>query len=95
MNYCQHHYGTRMTVNIEYHYLSIVDDEGHVKFSNTKLQNNGDVKTILLIYSYYSTNGLIELDAALVRFVHTFYSSLNRLKTFDEITTFMFKPMKK
>lgn len=44
-----------MMVNIEYCCLSIVNDDGHVKFSNMQLQNNGDVKAILLMLNI-STN---------------------------------------
>ncbi|MCI94974.1 hypothetical protein A2U01_0116272, partial [Trifolium medium] len=41
--------------------------DGTVLFTNMKLHNDDDVRTMFSIFSQYMTKGPIELDAKLVR----------------------------
>ncbi|MCI22866.1 hypothetical protein A2U01_0044044 [Trifolium medium] len=80
----------RMT-DVEYRRSSVCSD-GTVLFTNIKLQNDGDVRTMFSIFSEYMTKGPIELNAKLLRFVEAISSNLIHLRTFDEITTCMVAP---
>jgi hypothetical protein len=61
-------------------------------FTNVKLRNNGDVRTMFSVFSRYRTNVPIELDASLVRYVEDIMSNLIRSRTYDEIATLMVRP---
>ncbi|MCH88959.1 hypothetical protein A2U01_0009852, partial [Trifolium medium] len=66
--------------------------DGTVLFTNMKLQNDNDVRTMFSIFSQYMTKGPIELDATLVRSVEAICSNLIPFRTFVEITTSMVEP---
>jgi hypothetical protein len=76
---------------VEYLRSSVCSD-GNVLFTNMKLQNDGDVRTMFSIFSQYSTKGLIELYTTLMRSFQDICSSLNRSRTLDEIVACMIKP---
>ncbi|KAK2361307.1 hypothetical protein QL285_086471 [Trifolium repens] len=84
------HNASRVT-GVEYLRSSVCSD-GNVLFTNMKLQNDGDVRTMFSIFSQYSTKGLIELYTTLMRSFQDICSSLNRSRTLDEIVACMIKP---
>jgi hypothetical protein len=54
-----HFQDQRRVTEVEYRRPSVCSDET-VLFTNMKLQNNDDVRTMFSIFSWYMTNGLIE-----------------------------------
>jgi hypothetical protein len=60
---------------VEYRRPSVCSN-GTVLYTNIKLQNDGDVRTMFSIFSQYMMNGPIELDAKLVRSVKIVCSNL-------------------
>jgi hypothetical protein len=76
---------------MEYRRLSVCSD-GSIQYTNMRLTNDGDVRTMFSIFSQYMTKGPIELDAKIVRSVEDICSNLIRLRTFDEIAACMVEP---
>jgi hypothetical protein len=72
----------RKVTYIEYLYLSVWSDE-NVLFTNKKLQNEGDMRTMFSIFSYCSMKGPIELDAELVKSIPHICLSLIVPKNFE------------
>jgi hypothetical protein len=77
--------------DVEYRRLSVCSNE-NVSFTNMKLQNDSDVRTISSIFSQYIMEGPIELDATLMRLVQDICSSSILPRTIDKITTCMVEP---
>jgi len=73
-----------MVDNIEYCHLSI-DSDRRVWFILVKLQKFNDATTMFFIFSQYNSEGSIELDTFLMRYVHFIQKSLNRYMTYEEI----------
>ncbi|PNX88078.1 hypothetical protein L195_g044178 [Trifolium pratense] len=69
-----------MATDVEHRRTSVCSDET-VPFTNMKLQNDTDVRTMISIFSHYMTKRPIKLET----------KQLDPLKllTFDEITTCM------
>jgi hypothetical protein len=67
------------------HCRLLIGSDRRIRFTNMKLQNEDNVRTMCSILSQYITNGLIKLDATLNRYVQDICSILIRLGTFDEI----------
>ena len=57
-----------------------------------KLLNDDDVRTMLSIFSQYSTRGPIELDGSSVRSVEEIRKGLIRPKNYEEIRAFLDAP---
>ncbi|MCH88009.1 hypothetical protein A2U01_0008890, partial [Trifolium medium] len=76
---------------VEYRRSPVCSD-GHVLFTNMKLQNDNDVKIMFSIFSQYNMKGLIELDTTSVIFVQDICSSLIHPRTFDEIVACIVEP---
>ncbi|MCI39203.1 hypothetical protein A2U01_0060434, partial [Trifolium medium] len=85
LNSLLHFRDQRRVTEIEYRRPSVCAN-GTVVYTNIKLQNDGDVRTMFL------TSIMIRLDAKLVRFVEAIMSNMIRLRTFDEIAACMVKP---
>ncbi|KAK2377457.1 hypothetical protein QL285_078130 [Trifolium repens] len=71
----------RRVTDVEYYCPSGTTSEGTLLFTNVKLRNNGDVRTMFSVFSRYRTNVPIELDASLVRYVEDIMSNLIRPRT--------------
>ncbi|MCI23305.1 hypothetical protein A2U01_0044484, partial [Trifolium medium] len=91
LNSLLHFRNQRRVTDIEYRRLFVCSN-GTVMYTNMKLQNDGDVKTMFSIFSRYMTKGSIELNAKLVRSVEAIMSNLICLRTFDEIAACMVQP---
>jgi hypothetical protein len=52
--------------------------DGRLTFTNMKLENNEDIRTMFSIHSQYSTKGPIELNAKLTRSVDAILARLKR-----------------
>jgi hypothetical protein len=83
-----HFCNERRVTDLEYYCHSVCSDET-VLFTNMKLQNDGDVRTVFSIVSQHMTKGSIELDVKLVRFVQVICLNLIHPGTFDKIATCM------
>jgi len=75
MNGCLNYGDTRMVASFEYHCQSI-GSNGCVRFTNMKLLNIDDERTMFAIFDNYSSKGLIELDTMLVRSIYAIHKSL-------------------
>ncbi|MCI53522.1 photosystem I P700 chlorophyll a apoprotein, partial [Trifolium medium] len=67
-NGCLNCCNARRVASVEYRRMSVGSDE-RVRFTNMKLQNDDDVRTMFSIFSQHSMNGLIKLNVTLVRSV--------------------------
>ncbi|KAK2458085.1 hypothetical protein QL285_005284 [Trifolium repens] len=63
-----HYRDQRRVTDVEYRRLSVCSD-GFVLFTNMRLTNDDDVRTMFNIFSQYMTKGPVELDTKLVRSV--------------------------
>ena len=64
---CDLHYrDTRSVDSIEYRRPSTGSD-GSIEYTQMKLKNDDDVRTMFSIFDQYNTKGTIELDALLIR----------------------------
>jgi hypothetical protein len=63
LNYCD----ARRVIDVEYRHPSVVSDQC-VMFFNMKFKNDDDLRTMLSIFSKYSDDGPIDLDATLVKY---------------------------
>jgi hypothetical protein len=81
----------KRATDVEYRHPSVCSN-GTVLFTNMRLRNDGDVRTMFSIFSQYMTNGPIKLDAKLVISVQAICSNLIRPRTFDEIAACMVEP---
>jgi len=89
---CQlNHRETRRVVGVEYR-CPLSDSVGSLWFSQMKLRNNDDMRTIFSIFSQHCTRGPIELDASLVRSVEQILKSLNRPRNYEEIRALLERP---
>ena len=70
----------------------LTDSAGSVWFSQMKLMNDDDVRTMFSIFGQFSTRGPIELDASLVRYVEHIQQSLIRPRNYEEIRALMDAP---
>lgn len=89
------HINTRRVDIIKYRRLS-VDSNGSVQFTQMKLRNNNDVRTMFSISGQYSSKGSIELDNTFVKYFLDIQESFIRLgptkkSRFAWITRWRFK----
>ncbi|MCI20009.1 hypothetical protein A2U01_0041169, partial [Trifolium medium] len=85
----------RRVTDVEYRCPSGTTSDGTLLFTNVKLRNNDDVRTMFSVFSRYRENVPIEMNANLVRSVEDIMSNLiRRPRTYDEIAALMVRPGK-
>ncbi|AES97530.2 hypothetical protein MTR_5g055660 [Medicago truncatula] len=82
---------TRRVDGVEYRRLS-TNSAGRVRLTRMKLMNDDDVRTMFSIFGQFSTRGLIELNASLVKYVEHIRQSLIRPRNYEEIRALMDAP---
>jgi len=85
------HRDTRRVVGVEYRF-PLSDLAGSLRFSQMKLMNDDDVRTMFSVFAQHSTRGPIELDASLVRSTKQIQKSLNRPRNYEEIRALLEGP---
>jgi len=85
------HDDTRMVVSVKYR-RPLIDPNGHIQFTQMKLQNDDDVRTMFSIFDQYCSKGRIKWDITFVRFVHGIRESSIQLRTSKEIKVNMDEP---
>ena len=78
------HRDTMRVVGVEYR-CPLSDSAGSLCFSQMKLTNDDDVRTMFSVFAQHSTRGLIELDTLLVRSDEQILKSLHRPRNYEEI----------
>ena len=86
-----HYREIRSVDSIEYRRPSTGSD-GSIEYTQMKLKNDDDVRTMFSIFEQYSTKGPIELDALLIRSFEDIRKSLIRPRTYEEIRELMDGP---
>lgn len=77
-------------IKIEYHSASI-DNEGKIKFIKFELKTNAYVNVIWSIFQRYTTKGVIEMDATIVKSTNNILKMLKRpeLTVSDKISCYI------
>lgn len=78
------HRDTRRVVCVEYR-CPLSDLAGSLLFSQMKLTNDGDLRTMFAVFGQHTTRGPIELDASLVKSAEQILKSLHRPRNYEEI----------
>jgi len=85
------HRDTRRVVGVEYR-CPLSYSDGSLRFSQMKLTNDDDVRTMFSVFGQYSTRGPIELAASLVRYAEQIQKSLIRPRNYEEIRALLEGP---
>jgi len=86
------HRHTRRVVGVEYR-CPLSDSAGFLRFSQMKLTNDDDVRTMFSVFTQHSTRRPIELDASLVRSAEQIQKCLIRSSNYEEIRALLKGPM--
>lgn len=77
------HIEPRRVDHVEYRRQSI-DSDGSSNFTQMKLWNDDNVRTMFSTFDQYSSKGLIELDNSIVWYFYDIWESMIRSKTHEK-----------